>query len=401
MEPQQPNPLEKTSNGYTKLNNNEVSSLAQPSSCNQEKPQENPLDVHQRTSISGQKDSNSSSEGLLQNKIKELDSCFSIFYKVILALFIWISALGIIFMIFEGLDGLGFDKFAALSAGWLLVQCFFAFSGVRRRDLRKISIAFSMMKWYYLLLGLTFVNEEAKAHKKSSRRQEEGSASKRLLGIAIISILYTITLFLPTWKVRNFLKTLPDGYNNAKEEEIRKEQAQGPDPIERLDSLWFTMYRYGLLLSICVQVKILVSDGLEDFSDGPRFFNKISAQSSFLVTSIIRYFAVPLRFVFMCLTFEGIRRKNLEKVLAAIKLMKVMMVAELLLQAMKGMVLSREGKFMEEDKKILEALEIDSLPLLFVFGMVLIGLTYYFVYIYVALKVRNILKAHQEVKRTL
>jgi len=211
--------------------------------------------------ILAQDNTNASSQNQDRPQRKELSSIFSFFYGAMLVVNILGSGFGLIGMIGSGSQGLGFDKFAFFVVGWFLALCVIAFMGLWNKDLGKVEKAFTMMKIYFPLYIISALGRlfEAMAAQQRYRTRNRNSVPEALVAGVMGLVFFTLLVFLPTRKVRNTWNVTPE------EEEIRKEEAQDLDPIEKLDSLKFTIFKYVLLISFCLDLKTLVPGFMKIF----------------------------------------------------------------------------------------------------------------------------------------
>jgi len=143
----------------------------------------------------------SKSQGQVQAQPKPLDSSFGTFYKIVMVMYLLVSVGSIIFVIVAGFKSVEFDKFGSLVVCWGLVQYLYAFLGVIKKDSKKIERAWTMMKIYFLLVGVASLKKGFEVM-KADGGSDFGFLKARVLQI----IFYVVLVFLPTREVRKILK---------------------------------------------------------------------------------------------------------------------------------------------------------------------------------------------------
>jgi len=380
--------------------------------------------VYQRTSVLPSNVSNSSSSALSETKSENetqkkqgMKSCFGTCYKVwTFYQIIWSASY--LWVIFDGIISTQeFDKFDCMIKVCILVQSIFAFSGARKENIEKIERALMLTYICLVMLIISSVSEafeDLKEFKKFKDQSGDLKEFKKLkdqsedLGAAfyfaiIFSDIIQIFLFLlfvtlPTIKARNRIRALSPSNQNS--EGVVSDEMN--DPIEKLSSWKFIIYKYWILAAFCWTMKDIGGIIYKYFSDGASVFERLTSDKAYLVSHLLRGWVVNVIFlVFLFLVFEGIRRKNLDKILRAIKLMKINCVIQFieycssfyLNNASEAIEKSFEGK--PEDQLELFH-KVGGIYWVFFIGMLCMFLAYYIAYFYGACKVRNILKDHKK-----
>jgi len=121
-------------------------------------------------------------------------------------------------------------------------------------------------------------------------------------------------------------------------------------------------------------------------------WKEMMSKSSFLILNVSGFSGSIVRVVFVFFVSEGMRRRNLEKVELSVKIMKVWLGVESILNMMKEIAFYSEGK---------ENQEIWMRMLSVLFQQLMVGFMYYFIFLYGAFKARDILRAHIKARSTL
>ena len=94
------------------------------------------------------------------------------------------------------------------------------------------------------------------------------------------------------------------------------------------------------------------------------------AETSYLVMQIHFYILYPLSLILTFLAFEGLRRKNLEKILTSIKLMKIHLVAQFIVDSLTTIARHFEGTLSERYQKMGPAVDIENQWMLLFFFLI-------------------------------
>ncbi len=203
METQHTNPQ-----SSSKLNENEETNPDLLSSSNQKPSEEKTSNARNQTLRSGSKaEENLKNARKRQDQAqpKSLDYYLETLYKMVIVMYILISAGSIIFVIVAVFKGVEFDQFGLFVVCWSLAQYLYAFLGVLKKDLKKIERAYKMMEIYFFLVGIASLKKGLEVMEK-----EDGGDGNPVFGVLKARVLqvifYTVLVFLPTRKVRSILK---------------------------------------------------------------------------------------------------------------------------------------------------------------------------------------------------
>jgi len=367
--------------------------------------------VYQRTSVFNADVANSSSstqsetksENMNQKKPQQkgMKSCFGTCYKIWMFYQTLESGFGLLGIFIIMISTQEFDKSYSMILACNLVQSIFALSGARRESIEKIERALMLMYVGLVMIILSCLGEAfegLKEFKKLTTQPEDLGANfylvlilSNLFGIAY----YLLLIILPTIKARNRIRASSPSQQN---QEIVVSDDMN-DPIEKLSSWKYTVYKYWVLIALCWTVKDIGQVIYKYFSNGASVFKKLRSDRSYQIEHFTSWLDNILFLAILFLVFEGIRRKNLAKLLRAIKLMKILCVIELIQYCSFFYFSDVSGIFEKQYENNPEHLELFRKMGTFwvgFFGMLLVLVRFYIGYFYGACKVRNILKDHKK-----
>jgi len=401
------NQLRYDPHGYEKLIDEEAHSTRQ----DPQHLQQSSSGIYQRTSVFNADVANSSSSTQSETKSentnqkkpqqKGMKSCFGTCYKVWMFLQILGSGFGLLGTFVVMISTQEFEKSHCMILVCSLVQSVFALSGARRESIEKIERALILMYVGLVMTILTYLGEafeDLKEFKKLTTQREDLGANFYLFlilsnfaGVAY----YLLSIILPTIKARNRIRASSPSHQN--QEVVVSDDMN--DPIEKLSSWKYIVYKYWVLIALCWTVTNIGQVIYSYFSDGASVFEKLRSDRSYQIEHFTSWLVNILFLAILFLVFEGIRRKNLAKLLRAIKLMKILCVIELIQHCSFPYfndVSEIFEKHYENNPEHLELFRKMGTFWVGFFGVFLILARFYIGYFYGACKVRNILKDHKK-----
>jgi len=199
--------------------------------------------------------------------------------------------------------------------------------------------------------------------------------------------LWILFIFYPTIKERNRLKSLSPSHD--------EERNNDADPIEKLNSWKFQLYKYWLLIASCLMIRFMISslwEEQEEIEVRSEIFNWIIGGIGLFVV-----FGLLPSFV---LAFEGIRKKDLVQIVRAIRLMKVFVVLLFVAQYCDayGFVKKPAPKFLKDLPR--SNPHVDPF-VQFLLAASFNSVIFCLLFMYGAYQVRDILEKHQRYRQRL
>jgi len=196
---------------------------------------------------------------------------------------------------------------------------------------------------------------------------------------------------------------MQDQSSDITSDEIRlnqKEEASSTAHLEKLNSCWFVVFKYWMLLGALWGIKNIFSSSSPDHN----LDIKVEYSAFDEVRHFINGYPTKIWDIINCaLVFEGLRRKNLNIILKAIISMKAYMLVHAIITffnlTSEAGLASAKALFQERFPEF----KVDTGFLTF-FSVVIVlvwGLFYYFSHIYASQKARDILKEPPKVYRGL
>jgi len=196
--------------------------------------------------------------------------------------------------------------------------------------------------------------------------------------------LWILFILLPTIQERNRLKSLSESQRN-----------DGPDPIEKLDSWKYTVYKYWLLIAFCMFIKVTISGESEEVEMPP-----LTSEIATWVDGGAGMLASLSFIAFLVFAFEGIRRKHLANIVKAVRLIELFIVL-LCVHNFCNTYFSVEKSV----PKLLKEFPASSRQIgpffSFLLDAGLDSFMFYLLFMYGAYQVRDILKEHERYRQRL
>ncbi len=353
--------------------------------------------IHQRIFTSQEKEASNppknvqgSHQDQIQSQIEELSPYFGMFYKAVMMISILMSTGALLFLLFP--LTLEF-KLTAVEKFYFMVQCKVlwqsacAYRGFSKKDLLEIEKAFGLIKKFFLVFGLFLLCKLIFA-----LIENVGKETTLDLGFlrdgALVIVLHTFLIFLPTRKVRNTLRSTGS-----------QEEAQEHGSSEILNWTEFILYKYGLFLAVLLSAKYLLVGIFEDYSEGN--LEKMMSEWSFFVFKIKGYLSGLLCMILSFLTFEGIRRRSLKKIGISIRLMQVYLAVEFILSLLEEVGLNDKGQIMWKHQRPSLSFINDHLNHVFYFisDRISHALHFLLLFCFGALMAQKILRAHPKLRQ--
>jgi len=377
--------------------NPEVENLCAEGESNPTPEKEENNEVRQRTpafvqdaSLPGDSTlSTNNNENPKQSKfgLKGLESFFGKCYKAWMILNFSFYANSLFRMLDFPISIEEFDRFYCLISVWAMAQYVFAFQGAKRENLQKIEKALMLMMTWIGLIVIYFIDSLSKKFMVENSTCEARYESPRLgfedFGPLVEIVIFLLFTFIPTRRVRNSLQ--PPSQNKKKSD---------LDPIEQLNTWKYIMYKNWALLAFCWIIKSIASNIWEE--DFASLLGKMSSNVAFLIWILTSKSLEILFLVTLYLIFQGIRKKNLQQIQRAIRLMKISFILGIINIGSYYYVTKEDASTGQQAFEYLRQ-KIGDFPSFLVLGFI------YFVMVYVcfmlgACKVRDILKAPKNKK---
>jgi len=328
--------------------------------------EENFSGADRRSSASAENDSGSSSSNQPrppQNNNQDSALKQSGFYKFNMITQVLIQGMEI-----SKIGMFGFALGDSLTSICAVIQAIYGVYGAFEGSLKHIERALMLMKIYVCLRVLRIL---VTFHFDGFWNQ------------AVPLSLWILFIFYPTIKERNRLKSLSPSHD--------EERNNDADPIEKLNSWKFQLYKYWLLMASCLIIRFTISSLWTE----PEI-EEIEVKSEIVVWIVIGFglFMVFGLLPSFLLAFEGIRKKDLVKIVGAIQLMKLFVVLLFVYQYCDAYGFEKKPtpKFMEDFSR--SNPHVDPF-VLFLLEVGFNSLMFYLLFMYGAYQVRDILEKHQ------
>jgi len=332
------------------------------------------------SSNSENKQTENKDSSLKQSRVKELDSFLSTLYQALLIFNFVQSGYVILFFLISKSPSL------LISALLGSAQWFTAFNGLRKRDFGKMKNAFNFMKLYLIYQGFAVLIPLMRDGTEFEWPRNGYSDIKALYNDLLSFDFFSIIAILLTVRFRNILKTVG---SNEKNEQI--------DPLAKLNSWRYTIYKYWLVIYFCWILKNLVEDVCEQkllshirdvlalMASDIGFFIQVLSSIAFVIFNGLR---IPF-------VFGAIRNKDLRKIRTAIKISILGFVLNSFFEICSDIIMLHEGRRPDGYLIVSFKFEIHIIWWL-VLTRLLTSVGHYLLFIYGSYRIQSILTASEK-----